>query len=131
MRIKDVGRVELGAAQYAFDATFNGTAAVPIGIFLQSGANALETAELVAKKLEEISKNFPEGMDYKVAFDTTKFVDVAIDEVIKTFVEAILLVAVIVYFFLKKPTHNTHSFARRARVDYRRVCGNDGAWILD
>ena len=101
LRIKDVARVELGAEQYAFDATYNGKAAVPIGIFLQSGANALETAELVAKKLEEISKNFPEGMTYKIAFDTTLFVDVAIDEVIKTFMEAILLVAIIVYFFLK------------------------------
>lgn len=101
LRLKDVANVELGAVTYSFDSSYNKTTAVPLGIFLQSGANALETADLVNARLEELSKNFPDGVAYKVAYDTTTFVKVAIREVIKTFLEAILLVAIVVYFFLQ------------------------------
>ncbi|HEF9948666.1 TPA: efflux RND transporter permease subunit, partial [Campylobacter coli] len=74
---------------------------VPIMINLQSGANALNTAKLVEAKMQELSKSFPEGLEYKIPYDTTKFVIESIKEVIKTFVEALILVIIVMYMFLK------------------------------
>ncbi|RAX58400.1 hydrophobe/amphiphile efflux-1 family RND transporter [Helicobacter monodelphidis] len=101
LRLKDVANVELGAANYSFEASFNGKPTIPVAIFLQSGANALEVSELVNKRLTEIAQRFPQGVAHEISFDTTKFVNVAINEVVKTFIEAILLVAIIVYLFLQ------------------------------
>ena len=101
LRLKDVARVELGAQDYAFTATANGEPAVPIGIYLQPGANALATAAAVRDKMEELAQRFPEGLNYDVPFDTTKFVEVSINEVIKTFVEATMLVVLVVFLFLQ------------------------------
>lgn len=101
LRLKDVARVELGAQDYSFSATFNGKPSIPMGIYLQPGANALEVTRLVSDKMVELSKGFPEGVDYAVPFDTTKFVKVSIDEVITTFLEAVFLVILVVFLFLQ------------------------------
>nr|WP_297459391.1 multidrug efflux RND transporter permease subunit [uncultured Halomonas sp.] len=102
LTLDDVARVELGAQDYSFVGRLNNQPAVPIGIYLQPGANALETAEAIQDTLERLAANFPEGMKYSVPYDTTKFVQVSIDEVIKTFVEALILVVVVVFVFLQK-----------------------------
>ena len=101
LRLKDLARVELGAEDYSVNAFYNGRPAVAFGLFLQPGANALNVAEGVAKKLEELSQTFPEGLQYAIPYDTTSFVDVSIKEVIKTFIEAIILVVIVIYFFLQ------------------------------
>ncbi|ELB3250842.1 multidrug efflux RND transporter permease subunit CmeB, partial [Campylobacter coli] len=87
--------------QYKSQGRLNGNDAVPIMINLQSGANALNTAKLVEAKMQELSKSFPEGLEYKIPYDTTKFVIESIKEVIKTFVEALILVIIVMYMFLK------------------------------
>ena len=101
LRLKDVARIELGAQDYSVSATFNGEKAVAFAVYLQPGANALETAELVKAKMQELSKNFPEGITYQIPYDTTIFVNVSIEEVIHTFFEAVLLVIIVVYLFLQ------------------------------
>lgn len=103
LRLKDVAKIELGAVDYSFSGACNNQPAVPIGIFLQPGANALETANAVKDKIEELSLKFPQGIKYNIPFNTTKFVEVSIDEVIHTFFEAILLVVLVVYIFLQSP----------------------------
>ena len=101
LRLKDVARIELGAQDYSVSATFNGEKAVAFAVYLQPGANALETAGLVKAKMQELSKNFPEGITYQIPYDTTVFVNVSIEEVIHTFFEAVLLVIIVVYLFLQ------------------------------
>ncbi len=101
LRLKDVARVELGALTYGFSATFNGAPAVPIGVYLQPGANALQVAQEVREAMDRISKRFPEGLRYDIPFNTTRFVEVSIHEVIVTFVEAIVLVVLVVFLFLQ------------------------------
>jgi hydrophobe/amphiphile efflux-1 (HAE1) family protein len=101
LRLKDVARVELGALLYGFSGTFNGSPAVPVAVFLQPGANALQVAASVKETMERISKRFPVGLRYDIPFDTTRFVEVSIQEVAITFVEAILLVVLVVFLFLQ------------------------------
>lgn len=101
LRLKDVATVELGAQSYAFSGTLNKRPAVPMGIFLQSGANALDTADAVKATLERLSEKFPDGIGYEIPYDTTKFVRVSIKEVIKTFLEAMALVTLVVFIFLQ------------------------------
>ncbi len=101
LRLKDVARVELGAQDYAFTATYKGQPTVPIGVYLQPGANALETTAAVNAKMAELAARFPEGIVHSTPFDTTEFVEVSIKEVVKTFVEAILLVVLVVFLFLQ------------------------------
>lgn len=99
--MKDVARIELGAQDYSVSSTFNGEPSVAFAVYLQPGANALETANLVKAKMAELSKNFPEGITYEIPYDTTLFVNVSINEVIHTFFEAVLLVIVVVYLFYR------------------------------
>ena len=101
LRLKDVANVEIGTQQYNSNGKLNGKNAVPIIINLQSGANAVNTANLVSKKLEELSKKFPQGLKYSTPYDTTIFVKASIKEVIKTFFEALVLVIIVMYLFLK------------------------------
>lgn len=101
LRLKDVARVELGALTYGFTGTFNGNPAVPIGVFLQPGANALQVAEAVRTTMDTIARRFPEGLRYDIPFNTTRFVEVSIREVINTFLEAIVLVTLVVFIFLQ------------------------------
>lgn len=101
LRLKDVARIELGAQDYSVNSYFNGEPAVAFAVYLQPGANALETANLVKAKMAELSKSFPDGISYEIPYDTTLFVNVSINEVIHTFFEAVLLVIVVVYLFLQ------------------------------
>ena len=100
VRIKDVARVELGAESYGLHATLNGKAAVPLGLFLQPGANSLDAMDGVRKAMVQISKNFPAGLHYQIPFDSTDFVRISIKEVAETLLIAFVLVFAIVYLFL-------------------------------
>ncbi|WP_152539960.1 efflux RND transporter permease subunit [Afipia sp. P52-10] len=101
LRIKDVARVELGARDYSLDATYNGRPAVPIGIFLQPGANAIQVTKNVNATMERLAQRFPEDLRYDIPFNTTRFVEVSIEEVVMTFIEAIILVVLVIFLFLQ------------------------------
>jgi hydrophobic/amphiphilic exporter-1 (mainly G- bacteria), HAE1 family len=101
IRLRDVGRAELGAENYDTSARFTGKPAVGMGIFQLPGSNALDVGKAVKEAIAELSENFPPGMNYQIALDSTEFVTVSMEEVIKTLVEAILLVVLILYIFLQ------------------------------
>ncbi|MBL8405530.1 MAG: multidrug efflux RND transporter permease subunit [Dechloromonas sp.] len=101
LRLKDIARIELGAYSYDQRVTLDGQPTIAMGIFLQTGANALEVAELVKTKMVELKGKFPEAMDYVIPFDTTLFVSASINEVIKTLIEAMILVLAVVFIFLQ------------------------------
>ena len=101
LRLRDVARVELGSQQYDFVGTMNGKASAPFGIYLQPGANALDTVAAVTARLDELAKQMPQGMEYSIPYNTTTFVKVSIKQVITTFVEAVVLVVVVVFLFLQ------------------------------
>ncbi len=100
-RLRDVARIELGAKDYNMDSNLDGKHAAAIGIFQLPGSNSIETSDAVHKAMEELKKNFPEGMDYKIAFDTTVFVRDSIHAVVETLLEAMLLVVFVVILFLQ------------------------------
>ncbi|MGB9700590.1 MAG: efflux RND transporter permease subunit [Thermodesulfobacteriota bacterium] len=100
VRIKDVGRTELGTEFYDVQAFYNGKPSAGLAIRMAAGANALDTADAVRKKMDEMSRYFPPGMKVVYPFDTTPFVKVAINEVVKTLFEAILLVFIVMWLFL-------------------------------
>ncbi|MBP7490064.1 MAG: efflux RND transporter permease subunit, partial [Azospira sp.] len=99
--LKDVARVELGAQNYDASTALLGKPVVGVGIFLQSGANALDVAKKVKLRMDELKQKFPSDVDYVVPFDTTKFVQASITEVVHTLVEALILVAIVVFVFLQ------------------------------
>ncbi len=101
LRLKDVARIELGAYSYDQQVTLDGQPTIAMGVFLQTGANALEVAERVRGKMDELKGKFPEGMGYVIPFDTTRFVSASINEVVKTLIEAMVLVLAVVYIFLQ------------------------------
>lgn len=101
LRLKDVARLELGAQTYSLRAKLNGKPSVALGIYLSPGANALETADIVSSKIEELSQSFPEGLQYSIPYDTTTFVRISVEEVVKTLIEAFVLVFFIIYLFLQ------------------------------
>ena len=101
LRLGDVARIELGAQDYSLVTSLNGQQNAAFGVYLQPGANALDTAESVRAAMERLAQRFPEGITYKIPYDTTKFVQISIDEVIKTFFEALLLVVLVVFVFLQ------------------------------
>lgn len=101
VRVKDIARVELGAQDYSFSGIYNGKPAAIIRVTLQPGANALEVNRNVNAKMAEVAKRFPDGLEYGLPFDTTRFVKVSINEVIHTFVEALVLVVLVVFLFLQ------------------------------
>ncbi|HRM76661.1 MAG TPA: efflux RND transporter permease subunit, partial [Paracoccus sp. (in: a-proteobacteria)] len=99
--LKDVARVEIGAEDYLTDARYNGTPAAGLAISLATGANALDTAERVKARMDEFAEFFPDGMDYVIPYDTTPFVLISIEEVVKTLIEAIVLVFFVMLLFLQ------------------------------
>ena len=101
LRLKDVARVELASKDYEFIGRINGNPATLVGIFLSPGANALEVADNVRSTMQELSKRFPAGFEYSIPYDTTRFVEVSIREVLKTLGEAMILVFLVVYIFLQ------------------------------
>ncbi|SMP38026.1 hydrophobic/amphiphilic exporter-1, HAE1 family/multidrug efflux pump [Desulfonatronum zhilinae] len=102
LRLGDVARAELGSQSYAFSATYNGQSAVPIGVYLQPGANALDTANRIHDTLEALSQRFPLGVAHTVAYDTTEFVEISIREVMITLVIAVVLVVLVTFVFLQR-----------------------------
>ena len=101
VRLKDVGRAELGAEDYSSDLMFDGYNAVGLGVTQLSSANALEVDRLVLAELDRLSKHFPPGMTYKNAFDTTEAVGESIRDVLTTLIEAIVLVILVIFIFLQ------------------------------
>ncbi|MEO8118685.1 MAG: multidrug efflux RND transporter permease subunit [Rhodoferax sp.] len=101
VRLKDVARVELGSKDYNFYGRINGHPSVPVGVFLQTGANALDTRAAVEQTLQTLKAKFPEGLTYSTPYDTTPFVTESIYEVLKTLAEAMVLVFLVVYLFLQ------------------------------
>ncbi|WP_374266217.1 efflux RND transporter permease subunit [Zoogloea sp.] len=101
VRVRDVARIELGADGYDRSATVNGAPVSGMGIYLQSGANALNTATAVRARLDEMQKRFPKGVEYVVPYDTTRFIQESAKEVLKTLGEAVILVIAVVYLFLQ------------------------------
>lgn len=99
--LKDVGQAELGAQSYNVIGKINGIPTISIAIYQMFGANALTVAEDIKKKIQHIAKNFPEGIEYSIPYDTTLFVNASIKEVVKTIFEAAILVALIVFVFLQ------------------------------
>ncbi len=101
LRLRDVARVELASKDYEFIGRINGRPATLVGIFLQPGANALEVAGRVKDAVRSLAERFPAGLTYSIAYDTTRFVEVSIREVLKTLGEAMLLVFLVVFVFLQ------------------------------
>ncbi len=101
VRVRDIGRVELAKRDYSIVSRMNGKTATTIGIYQQPGANAVETARLVRARMEELKKQFPTGLDYKITLDTSLFTLNSIDKVVHTFFEAVVLVILVVYLFLQ------------------------------
>ena len=101
VRLKDVARIEIGAENYGTVARFNGQPAAGVGIKLAAGANALDTANAVRAKIDEMQRYFPAGVKVVVPYDTTPFVKISIQEVVKTLIEAIALVFLVMYLFLQ------------------------------
>ncbi len=101
VRLKDVGRVELGAENYGTFLTYNDIEAVGLGITQRAGTNALQTAEAVRTQMAELEQSFPPGMKYAVAFDTTMFVSASLEDVAKTLIEAVVLVVLVIFIFLQ------------------------------
>ena len=101
IRLTDVARVELGSKDYEFLGRFNGKPATLVGIFLTPGANALAVAKTVNTTMAELATRFPQGFTYATPYDTTRFVEVSIREVLKTLGEAMILVFLVVFLFLQ------------------------------
>jgi HAE1 family hydrophobic/amphiphilic exporter-1 len=102
IRVRDIGRSELAAEDYSTNLTFLGNPGVGLIIYQQNSANALQVDERVRAKLDELAAQFPPGMKYQVAFNTTEVVRDSIHEVIQTLFEAILLVVLVIFLFLQK-----------------------------
>lgn len=101
LRLKDVARLELGAYSYSIESKHNGNPCIALGVFLAPGANALKTADRVNARMAELSKRFPDGINYAVPYNTTEFVRISINEVVHTLFEAMILVFLIIYLFLQ------------------------------
>ncbi|AOA57622.1 efflux RND transporter permease subunit [Acinetobacter larvae] len=101
VRIKDVARVELGSEDYQFDSKYNNKTATGIAIRLSTGANALDTAQNVENALAKMRPSYPAGLEDKIAFDSTPFVKLSINNVVHTLLEAILLVFLVMFLFLQ------------------------------
>ncbi|HEV8334494.1 MAG TPA: efflux RND transporter permease subunit [Steroidobacteraceae bacterium] len=101
VRLSDVARIELGAENFNVDNKYNGQSAAGIAVQLAAGSNALATAEAVRARLTELSKYFPAGMRIEYPYDTTPFVKVSLEEVVKTLFEGIALVFLVMYLFLQ------------------------------
>src|SRR5712672_2102858 len=100
-RVRDIARVELGAQDYTRNAYLDNQVATALGIFQRPGSNALATAAAVLGTMDELAKSFPPGLSYRVAYNTTEFIQQSVDEVIKSLFEAALLVVIVIILFLQ------------------------------
>ena len=101
VRLSDVARVELGADNYQFDSKYNGKPSGGVAIRLATGSNALDTAKAIEARLVDLRKNYPTGMKDQLAFDTTPFIQLSIESVVHTLIEAIVLVFIVMFLFLQ------------------------------
>ncbi|MBD2338890.1 efflux RND transporter permease subunit [Calothrix sp. FACHB-156] len=101
IKLRDVGRAELGSETYASNARNNGKPAIGLAIYQSPGSNALDVAKNIEAQMEELSKEFPPGLKTKVVYDTVGFVQASLEEVVKTLVEAIALVVLVIFLFLQ------------------------------
>ena len=101
VRLRDVATIELGAQGYDQACTLDGQPSVALSVYQRPGSNALETAELVRDKMEELKDRFPDGLDYAIVYDTTPFITESVNEVFKTLRDAVILVAFVVLLFLQ------------------------------
>ncbi|OYX72141.1 MAG: multidrug efflux RND transporter permease subunit [Rhizobiales bacterium 32-66-11] len=101
VRLRDIARIELGAADYALRSLLNNKSAVAVPVFQAPGSNAIRIADEVRRVMAEIKENMPDGVDYSIVYDTTQFVRASIDAVIHTLLEAVLLVVLVVILFLQ------------------------------
>ena len=101
VRLRDVARVELGSRQYDQSCTLDGRPSVAVSIYQLSGSNALDTADGVYAKMKELKTRFPDGLDYKIVYDTTPFIRESVNEVFKTLRDAVILVGIVVLVFLQ------------------------------
>ncbi|RRV76556.1 multidrug efflux RND transporter permease subunit [Stutzerimonas nosocomialis] len=101
LTLGDVARIEVGSQDYNFGSRQDGKPAVAAAVQLSPGANAIQTAEAVKQRLTELSANFPDNVEFSVPYDTSRFVDVAIDKVIMTLIEAMVLVFLVMFLFLQ------------------------------
>ena len=101
VKLEDVARVEMGARDYVTNSYLNGKPAVALGVFQRPGSNALDTSAAILKRMEELKKDFPKGLDYTVVYNPTDFIAESIDAVYETLIEAILLVSLVVVVFLQ------------------------------
>ena len=100
VRVRDVARVELGASSQEQIGRLDGAPGVVIGLYQTPGGNAIASADAVRNSLEDLKKAFPEGLDYKITYDTTLFVKQSMEEVVHTLIEAFILVVIVVFLFL-------------------------------
>ncbi len=100
-RLRDVARVELGGKTYDTVSLMNGVPSASVVVFQSPGSNALDVADQVTKTMQSLKRDFPSGLDYKIVYDASEFVRVSIHEVIKTLLEAFLLVSLVVFVFLQ------------------------------
>jgi len=101
VRLEDVATVQLGAQSYDLEGRWNGNPNVFLLTFLSPGANALETMKRIREEMENLTKIFPAGVSYDIPYDTTRFIEVSIQQVVKTLLEALILVILVVYLFLQ------------------------------
>jgi HAE1 family hydrophobic/amphiphilic exporter-1 len=101
VRIRDIGRVELGAADYNRSGYLDERVAIPLGIFQRPGSNALATATLVQNAMAELAKSFPHGLRYDIVYNPTVFISQSVEAVITTMFEAVILVVVVIILFLQ------------------------------
>ena len=100
-RLRDVARIELGADDYSIDSRLDGQPTAMIAVFQQPGANAVQTADNITRAMEELKQDFPDGLEYRIAFDTSAFIRESIRAVIHTLIEAMVLVVLVVVLFLQ------------------------------
>ncbi|MCZ7858019.1 efflux RND transporter permease subunit [Agrobacterium salinitolerans] len=101
VRLRDVARVEVGGESYNFSSRLNGKPSAAIGVQLSPTANAMQTSEGVRATMEELSRYFPQGIEYEIPYDTSPFVKISIEKVIHTLIEAMILVFVVMFVFLQ------------------------------
>ncbi|MGZ8340959.1 MAG: efflux RND transporter permease subunit [Telluria sp.] len=101
VRLKDVARIEIGGQSYSTSARLNGKPSTGIGIQLSATGNALETAQLVRQRMDELSRYFPPGTKYAIPYDSSAFIDISIKQVVTTLIEAVILVFLVMYLFLQ------------------------------
>jgi len=101
VRLADVARIELGSENYGATAKFNGKPAAGLALKLATGANALDTVDGVRSQLDELAEFFPQGMGFQLPYDTTPFVRIAIEEVVHTLIEAVILVFLVMFLFMQ------------------------------